>query len=109
MHLAGDVWQGGPVRLGLALETSTVRIWLEAPGAAVRRLRLSWDVPVQGEWRLLGDAWERGYGDLEWRGLVPDRVLPWYFLAANGRQAGWAYAPIRRHSPGGRWTAAVFT
>src|SRR6185437_14979273 len=28
---------------------------------------------------ILGDQWERSYGDLEWRGLVPDRVMPWYF------------------------------
>ena len=30
--------------------------------------------------RILGDAWERGYGDLEWRGFVPERVLPWTAL-----------------------------
>jgi len=30
--------------------------------------------------RILGDHWERGYGDLEWRGVVPERPLPWYAL-----------------------------
>ncbi len=34
---------------------------------------------------LLGDAWERGYGDLEWRGMVPDRVMPWYVMAWGRR------------------------
>ena len=34
--------------------------------------------------RFLGDAWERGYGDLEWRGVVFDRVMPWYFFASDG-------------------------
>src|SRR2546428_10068521 len=33
---------------------------------------------------ILGDAWERGYGDLEWRGWIPDRVMPWYFATHNG-------------------------
>ena len=26
-----------------------------------------------------------GYGDLEWRGLVAERVMPWYFLAHDGK------------------------
>lgn len=30
--------------------------------------------------KILGDAWERGYGDLEWRGIVAERVMPWYFF-----------------------------
>ena len=33
---------------------------------------------------LLGDAWERGYGDLEWRGLAPDRAMPWYVATWDG-------------------------
>src|SRR5205085_896966 len=32
----------------------------------------------------LGDAWERGYGDLEWRGWAPDRVMPWYVATTDG-------------------------
>ena len=27
---------------------------------------------------VLGDAWERSYGDLAWTHTIPDRVLPWY-------------------------------
>ncbi len=34
--------------------------------------------------RILGDAYERGYGDLHWRGIEPDRVMPWYLLVSNG-------------------------
>ncbi len=34
--------------------------------------------------RLLGDAWERGYGDLQWRGILPDKAMPWYVLVSNG-------------------------
>ena len=32
----------------------------------------------------MGDHWGRAYGDLEWCGIVPDHVMPWYFLASNG-------------------------
>ena len=37
--------------------------------------------------RILGDAWERGYGNLEWRGIMPERGMPWYFLVTNGSDA----------------------
>jgi alpha-galactosidase len=30
--------------------------------------------------RILGDHWERSYGDLCWRVMTPERVLPWYFF-----------------------------
>ena len=32
----------------------------------------------------IGDHWERSYGDLEWRGTIPERVMPWYFLTYDG-------------------------
>ncbi len=32
----------------------------------------------------IGDRWERSYGDLEWRGTIPERVMPWYFLTFDG-------------------------
>lgn len=34
--------------------------------------------------RVLGDTWERGYGDLEWRGIAAERVMPWYCMVSNG-------------------------
>ena len=32
----------------------------------------------------IGDHWERSYGDLEWQGTIPERVMPWYFLTFDG-------------------------
>jgi alpha-galactosidase len=64
----------------------TLPILLSAPESAVKRLRLRWNVPPHGAKRILGDAWERGYGDLEWRSVVAERPLPWYFLAADGKR-----------------------
>ena len=33
---------------------------------------------------VLGDAWERSYGELEFRKLADnDRFMPWYFIATN--------------------------
>jgi alpha-galactosidase len=61
-----------------------IRIQLSAPSIAVKRLHLRWRGRVSDTSRVVGDAWERGYGDLEWRGLVPDRVMPWYIAVDTG-------------------------
>ncbi len=39
---------------------------------------------------ILGDAWERSYGDLEWSTETKDRSMPWYFLAFH-EDVVWAY------------------
>jgi alpha-galactosidase len=82
-------WSGGGVDVETRSTADGLRISLES-GAPVRALTLRWRGNFPSGTRFLGDAWERGYGDLEWRGLVPERVLPWYFLATSGaRSAGY--------------------
>jgi alpha-galactosidase len=51
-----------------------------SPNAALTQIALRWKQTLAPHMRILGDHWERGYGDLEWRGFVPERVLPWYTL-----------------------------
>lgn len=57
----------------LTAQTSKVK-WIK-----LRWNNLSWDKNV----RFLGDAWERGYGDMEWKGMNPNRFMPWYFCAKS--------------------------
>lgn len=57
----------------LTAQTSKVK-WIK-----LRWNNLSWDKNV----RFLGDAWERGYGDMEWKGMKPNRFMPWYFCAKS--------------------------
>lgn len=60
-----------------------LRIFLEASGCAVTFVTLRWRERTEGPVRVLGDAWERLYGEGEWRGIVPERVMPWYMLVAS--------------------------
>lgn len=54
------------------------------------RLRIAWRQEILEPVKILGDHWERGYGDLEWRGILPERVLPWYVLATDENDVfGW--------------------
>lgn len=59
-------------------------IRLTSPSTALSHLHVRWNLRLPDDVRCLGDAWERSYGDLEWRGIVPERVMPWYFLTFDG-------------------------
>ncbi len=62
-------------------------IYVRSPKVALRHLRIRWPGNPSSGLTYLGDAWERSYGDLGWRGLDPERVMPWYFLASQGSQS----------------------
>lgn len=64
-------------------EPEHLAIFLTAGSTPVRWLKLRWETAWPDNVRFLGDAWERGYGDLEWRGMSANRFMPWYFCAAG--------------------------
>lgn len=61
-----------------------LNIVLSAPGIAVKSLDIRWQVNLPPGALCLGDAWERAYGELEWKPLDPKRIMPWYFLVNYG-------------------------
>lgn len=77
-------WEGGNVMVRTVAIPDALRVSLSAPSTPMLRLHLRWRGDLSTARLLLGDAWERAYGDLEWRGFVPDRVMPWYFAAGDG-------------------------
>lgn len=77
-------WSSDGVTVTAVDVPGALRIQLSAPSTAIKRLHLRWRGRVSDASRILADAWERGYGDLEWRGIVPDRVMPWYVAIDTG-------------------------
>jgi alpha-galactosidase len=78
-----------PVRQGvhvsvLVEQGAEARVLVTAPNIPLTRIRLRWHGEFPSGRRFLGDHWERSYGDLEFRGLVGERLMPWYFLASDG-------------------------
>lgn len=80
----GTRWEGNGVAVTTLVAPDAVRITLSSPGAAIKRVHLRWRGAMNATRLIVGDAWERAYGDIEWRGFVPDRVMPWYFAAWDG-------------------------
>jgi alpha-galactosidase len=61
-------------------------ISVASDGKELTYLHIRWDGRGSEGMLSIGDHWERSYGDLEWRGTIPDRVMPWYFLTFDGRR-----------------------
>ena len=82
---SGDEWRGSGVDIVIKAEGPELPVTVSAPAVELRYIHLRWQMSVATSLLVLGDAWERSYGDLGWRNIIPERVLPWYFATYDGR------------------------
>ncbi len=85
-------------------ENGHTDIFVTADDTPVEWLKIRWNTPLPKQVKVLGDAWERGYGDLEWRALSGRRSMPWYFLASLGTHQ-WGFGVRVRPSAMCYWQA----
>lgn len=77
-------WHADGIDIESKITVHEVAINVQAPGAPIRYIHLRWDASVTTSLHVLGDHWERSYGDLGWRNIIPERVMPWYFATYDG-------------------------
>ena len=70
------------VEIQVSKEQSSVSI--VSPREPVQRVHLRWKRAFAEGCQVLGDAWERSYGDLAWLPMQAERPLPWYALVREG-------------------------
>jgi alpha-galactosidase len=88
---SGTDWtsSAGGVKVGFVAADRHSTISLESPTSPIQRVHLRWKCKFPPGVLALGDVWERSYGDLEWRPLQAERVMPWYaMLHVQGQTAG---------------------
>lgn len=66
------------------LENGTLAVYVTASTARIKRILLRWNFPTRTPVRIMGDKWERAYGDMTWGSLNGEIFMPWYFLASDG-------------------------
>ena len=71
--------------LNTVLENGALAVYVEAEKTKVKRILLRWNHPTRENTRIMGDKWERAYGDMTWGSLNGEVFMPWYFLASNGK------------------------
>ena len=69
------------VIVNLVTTSAGQNVRVACPTGPLTRVVLRWETTFPGDTLFLGDHWERGYGDLQWRFLEPERIMPWYFAA----------------------------
>ena len=67
--------------VNLVTTAAGLEVRVTCANAPLSRVVLRWETAFPDDTLFLGDHWERGYGDLQWRSLQPERILPWYFAA----------------------------
>src|SRR5271155_1116443 len=77
---ADQRWTGRSVEVETSPFSDELLIRVSAPKDSLTHVHLRWNETVLTSLLCLGDAWERSYGDLAWRSLVPERPMPWYFI-----------------------------
>ena len=93
VNLHSDLtFDGGCIRYELTDDGQGLRVLLQSREHGVRFIRMRWEQPIEGDVKVMGDTWERGYGKLHWRGIDPDRNLPWYMAISNGSDSLREYA-----------------
>lgn len=78
-------WSSGRVLVETEIERNELMLTLTAPSTPIAAVHVRWRSNVNSHVRILGDAWERSYGELGWRDVIPERVMPWYFATHDGR------------------------
>lgn len=62
----------------------SLRVYLTAKAEKPRFITLDWYTETPDGALILGDTWERSYGDLCWEHFSDSFVAPWYFLCREG-------------------------
>jgi alpha-galactosidase len=84
LQRSGEAFAENDVVVSVHVRKSESRIVLVAPKTALTHVHLRWRADVPSALSCLGDHWERSYGDLSWRCMTPERVMPWYFATHDG-------------------------
>jgi alpha-galactosidase len=84
LQATGELWHGGQVEVASTVQQDALVLTLAAPSTPIAVVHIRWQAQVKPGLRTLGDAWERSYGELGWRDLIPERVMPWYFATHDG-------------------------
>ena len=84
------------VTVEASLRGEQLHVDLTADETPVKYISLRWNFTESekrfDQVKVYGDVWERSYCNLEWRGIVADRMMPWVCAVSNGSDQNRDYA-----------------
>lgn len=78
-----DTWKYKDVIVELKNINDSVAVSIQSPSITVKEIKLSWKIAAKKSINVLGDHWERTYGDVSWQPVNASKKLPWYCIEHN--------------------------
>lgn len=79
------IWKKDAIEVKLPVKKNTLQVELFSPEEPVKYIIVRWASKLPTDWKYLGDAWERAYGNLQWTPLTETKEMPWYFFSSDGK------------------------
>ena len=73
-----QTWNFRDVIIKLKNTKDSVAVFVHSPTLALQEVQLLWKIPAKKNAIVLGDAYERSYGDISWQQINATKKLPWY-------------------------------
>jgi alpha-galactosidase len=74
------------IEVGIKANQGAQGVYVQSPHTALTGIRLKWLHKTATPAKVLGDHWERTYGDAGWKALSPTNKNPWYVLLYDAQQ-----------------------
>ncbi|MFI5140079.1 MAG: hypothetical protein ACHQIM_19825 [Sphingobacteriales bacterium] len=68
------------IEVSLKTNGNALGVYVQSPSVGLTGVRLKWKYLVKPATKVLGDQWERTYGDVAWKSPDSNAKNPWYVL-----------------------------
>ena len=75
-----QAWTYQDITVDLHYKNDALSVLVQSPSEALLNVQLYWNYPVSINATVLGDHWERTYGDVSFAAIEAKRKMPWYFI-----------------------------
>lgn len=87
LKLSGSAYTYKDIEVSMKQNGDALSVFVQSPGVELNAVRLKWKHDTAASTKVLGDHWERSYGDLAWK--APDAGVknPWYVTLYDGKES----------------------
>lgn len=82
----GSAFTYQDVKVEIKAKGDAQSVSVQSPVAELQGIKLQWKYQTAKYTKVLGDHWERTYGDLAWKAPEANVRNPWYVLLNDGKQ-----------------------
>jgi len=75
-----SIWNFKDVAVELKSNNDSIAAYVQSPSSPLKTIKLTWNYPIPKKAQLLGDHWERTYGDVQWKPINATAKMPWYVI-----------------------------